>query len=51
MTDPQSRTDDSVEVEETSAGSFGDAASEMANETEVESEEAHEGSSVERQLA
>ena len=36
MTDPQSRTDDSVEVEETSAGSFGDAASEMANETEVE---------------
>ena len=36
MTDPRSDTDDSVEVEETSAGSFGDAAAEMANETEVE---------------
>jgi molecular chaperone GrpE len=36
VTDPRSDTDDSVEVEETSAGSFGDAAAEMANETEVE---------------
>ena len=36
MTDPQSDTDDSVEVEETSTGSFGDAAAEMANETEIE---------------
>ena len=36
VTDPQSDTDDSVEVEETPTGSFGDAAAEMANETEVE---------------
>jgi molecular chaperone GrpE len=39
VTDPRSDTDDSVEVEETSAGSFGDAAAEMANETEVEERE------------
>ena len=56
MTDPQSHTEDSVEVEETSAGSFGDAAGEMANETEVEGGEAGqledeaEGPSVEQQL-
>ena len=55
MTDPQSHTDDPVEVEETSAGSFGDAAAEMANETEVEGGEPEvevesEGPSVERQL-
>ena len=54
MRDSQSHTDDSVEVEETSAGSFGDAAAEMANETEVEGGEAGqpegEGPSVERQL-
>ena len=43
MTDPQSDTDDSVEVEETSAGSFGDAAAEMANETEVEGGEPQAG--------
>ena len=50
MTDPESRQDGSVEVEETpaepaeptqspadrSAGTFGDSAAEMANETEVE---------------
>jgi molecular chaperone GrpE len=48
VTDPHADTDDSVEVEETSAGSFGDAAGEMANETEVESEE---GPSTEQQLA
>ena len=36
MTDRPSHTEDPVEVEETSAGSFGDAAAEMANETEVE---------------
>jgi len=62
VTDPQSDTDDSVEVEETSAGSFGDAAAEMANETEVEGGEPEaaqpasdqpevQGVSVERQLA
>ena len=56
MTDPQSDTDDSVEVEETSAGSFGDAAAEMANETEVEGAESdtvveEAGPSVEQQLA
>ena len=50
MTESQSDTDDSVEVEETSAGSFGDAAAEMANETEVEGWEAEEPS-VEQQLA
>ncbi len=42
MTDSQSHADDSVEVEETSAGSFGDAAAEMANETEVEGGEPFE---------
>ena len=36
MSNPQSHTADPVEAEETSAGSFGDAAAEMANETEVE---------------
>jgi molecular chaperone GrpE len=55
VTDPRSDTDDSVEVEETSAGSFGDAAAEMANETEVEGSEADqpevEGRPVEQQLA
>jgi molecular chaperone GrpE len=57
VTDPQSHTDDPVEVEETSTGSFGDAAGEMANETEVEGGETEtpdqpevEGPSVERQL-
>jgi molecular chaperone GrpE len=51
VTGSQSHTDDPVEVEETSAGSFGDAAAEMANETEVEGGEAEtEGVSVERQL-
>jgi molecular chaperone GrpE len=53
VTDPRSDTDDSVEVEETSAGSFGDAAAEMANETEVEGGEPEvevEAVSVERQL-
>ncbi len=56
MTDPQSDTDDPVEVEETSAGSFGDAAGEMANETEVEggqddrSEAVDAGPSTEQQL-
>ncbi len=42
MTNSQSHTDDPVEVEETSAGSFGDAAAEMANETEVEGGEPFE---------
>jgi molecular chaperone GrpE len=42
VTDPQSHTEDPVEVEETSAGSFGDAAGEMANETEVEGGEPFE---------
>ena len=55
MTDPQSDTDDPVEVEETSAGSFGAAAGEMANETEVEGGEAPveeaAGPPVEQQLA
>ena len=54
MTDPQSDTDDSVEVEETSTGSFGDAAAEMANETEIEGGEAEaeaDGPPVELQLA
>ena len=52
MTDPQSDTDDSVEVEETSTGSFGDAAAEMANETEVEGgEDEAAGPPVEQQLA
>jgi len=59
VTDPQSHTDDPVEVEETSTGSFGDAAGEMADETEVEvgetdtpeQPEVEEGPSVERQLA
>ncbi len=60
MTDPQSDTDDSVEVEETPTGSFGDAAAEMANETEVEGGEpepetesnvAPEEPDVEQQLA
>ena len=59
MTDPQSDTDDSVEVEETSARSFGDAAAEMANETEVEGgpvdqpadQPEVEGRPVEQQLA
>ena len=55
MTDPQSDTDDSVEVEETSTGSFGDAAAEMANETEIEGGEAEvepaDGPPVEQQLA
>ena len=56
MTDPQSDTDDAVEVEETSAGSFGDSAAEMANETEVEGAESdvvaeEAGPSVEQQLA
>ena len=53
MTKPQSHTDDPVEVEETSAGSFGDAAAEMANETEVEGGEPEvqvEGVPVEQQL-
>ena len=42
MTDrPQDVTEESAEVfEETPAGSFGDAAAEMANETEVEGGEA-----------
>jgi molecular chaperone GrpE len=53
---PQGVTDESVEVseEETPAGSFGDAAAEMANESEVEVEpdqdSVSEGPSVERQL-
>ena len=60
MTDPQSDTDDSVEVEETSTGSFGDAAAEMANETEIEGGEIEggeaevepaDGPPVEQQLA
>ena len=53
MTDPQSDTDDSVEVEETSTGSFGDAAAEMANETEVEGEVEGEieGRRIEGELA
>ena len=55
MTDPQSDTDDSVEVEETSTGSFGDAAAEMANETEIEGGEVPpemaDGPPVEQQLA
>ena len=57
MTDrPQDVTEESAEVfEETPAGSFGDAAAEMANETEVEGGEAPtemaEGPPVEQQLA
>ena len=55
MTDPHVDADDPVEVEETSTGSFGDAAAEMANETEVEGGEAlteeTEGPPVEQQLA
>jgi molecular chaperone GrpE len=52
VTDPQSGTDDSVEVDETSAGSFGDAAAEMANETEVEGgEDETAAPPVEQQLA
>jgi len=55
VTDPQSDTDDSVEVEETSTGSFGDAAAEMANETEIEGGEPEvepaDGPPVEQQLA
>jgi len=60
VTDPQSDTDDSVEVEETSTGSFGDAAAEMANETEIEGGEIEggevevepaDGPPVEQQLA
>ena len=52
---PQDATEESAEVsEETPAGSFGDAAAEMANETEVEGGEADEPAdqpSVEQQLA
>jgi molecular chaperone GrpE len=55
VTDPQADTDDSVEVEETSTGSFGDAAAEMANETEIEGGEVppemSDGPPVEQQLA
>jgi molecular chaperone GrpE len=54
VTDPRSDTDDTVEVEETSAGSFGDAAAEMANETEVEGGDTDaevDAVSVEQQLA
>ena len=54
MTDrPQDATEESAEVsEETPAGSFGDAAAEMANETEVEVGEAEaDGPPVEQQLA
>ncbi len=56
MTDSASEQQDgSVEVEETSTGSFGEAAGEMANETEIEGGEADrpevEGPSVEQQLA
>ena len=57
MTDrPQDVTEESAEVfEETPAGSFGDAAAEMANETEIEggdvSPEVAEGPPVEQQLA
>ena len=55
MTDPQGHADDAVEVEETSTGSFGDAAAEMANETEIEGGEVPpemaEGPPVEQQLA
>jgi molecular chaperone GrpE len=47
VTDPQSHADDAVEVEETSTGSFGETAGEMADETEVEPDA---GPSVERQL-
>jgi molecular chaperone GrpE len=53
VTNPKSHTDDPVEVEETSAGSFGDAAAEMANETEVEGGESEvqvEAVPVEQQL-
>jgi molecular chaperone GrpE len=53
---PHDATEESAEVsEETPAGSFGDAAAEMANETEVEGGEAPvevvEGPPVEQQLA
>jgi molecular chaperone GrpE len=50
---PQDATEESAEVsEETPAGSFGDAAAEMANETEVEVGEAEaDGPPVEQQLA
>jgi molecular chaperone GrpE len=53
---PQDATEESAEVsEETPVGSFGDAAAEMANETEVEGGEAPvevaEGPPVEQQLA
>ena len=55
MTDSQSHTEDPVEVEETSTGSFGDAAAEMANETEIEGGEAPievaDGPPAEQQLA
>ena len=54
MTDrPQDATEESAEVsEETAAGSFGDAAAEMANETEIEGGEAEaDGPPVEQQLA
>jgi molecular chaperone GrpE len=69
VTDPQSQQDGSVEVEQTPAespeppsgpgGSFGDAAAEMANETEVEAGDSDveeplasgAGPSVEQQLA
>ena len=55
MTDPHVDADDAVEVEETSAGSFGDAAAEMANETEVEGGDAPleeaEAPPIEQQLA
>ena len=54
MTDrPQDATEEPAEVsEETPAGSFGDAAAEMANETEVEVGEAEaDGPPVEQQLA
>lgn len=47
-------TDEPVEDQESSAGadgSFGDAAAEMANETEVEAGATDEGPSVERELA
>jgi molecular chaperone GrpE len=50
---PQDATEESAEVsEETPAGSFGDAAAEMANETEVEVGEAEaDGPPVEQRLA
>jgi molecular chaperone GrpE len=50
---PQDATEESAEVSEgTPAGSFGDAAAEMANETEVEVGEAEaDGPPVEQQLA